>query len=163
MEERTPDNASPQEPTRAIRLIFEYEGDEVRLISQHPVETAFTDPGVSQVEHAAYYVDTRNASGQTLSRVKAHGAFMTSAEVFPEQHGEPITRVDVPNRKGAFTVVAPAHDDTDHVAVLKTPARVVAATGAEGVSPDSAAAEVQEIASFPLSDEIRTKNQGGTP
>lgn len=162
MEERAPDNAAPQEPTHAIRLIFEYEGDEVRLVSQHPVEVAFTDTGVSQVEHSSYYVDTRNASGQTLARIKAHGAFATSAEVFPEQHGEPITRVEVPNLKGAFTVVAPAHDDTDHVAVLKTPARVLPATGAQGISPESAIAEVQEIASFPLSDEIRTKKQGGT-
>ena len=40
-------------------------------------------------------------------RVQARSAFASSAEVFPEQPGEPIARVDVP-RRGAFTVVVPA-------------------------------------------------------
>jgi len=95
----------------AVRLIFEYEGDTVRLISQQPVQMAVTTPDTTGIDHPGYYVDVRNSAGRALARVPAHAAFAASAEVFPERPGEPITRVDVPNPKGAFTVVVPVTDE----------------------------------------------------
>lgn len=35
-------DTSQPKPTRAMRLIFEYEGDQVRLINQQPVEMGIT-------------------------------------------------------------------------------------------------------------------------
>ena len=102
-----PDTVQPT-PTLAMRLIFEYEGDEVRLVSQMPVDLLITGFDISRTQRAGYYVDTRDASGQTLARVPARNVFSTSAEVFPEQPGESITRVEVPTPRGAFTVVVPA-------------------------------------------------------
>jgi hypothetical protein len=162
MEERFPDNVAQQGPTRAVRLIFEYEGDEVRLIIQTPVDMAPAVTDLAHPEHAAYYVDTRDAADRTLARVSAHGAFASSTEVFPEQPGDPITRVDMDRPKGAFTVIAPAPDDTDHVTVLKIAKRAAPKTGAaEGISPELAAPEIKDLASFPISIESSPKQEGG--
>jgi hypothetical protein len=135
-----------------MRLIFEYEGDEVRLVTQQPVEAAVTGFDIAQVERPGYYVDARDADGQTLARVPARNAFSTSTEVFPEQPGEPITRVDVPEPRGAFTVVVPVPETTEHVAVTRvTPGRPEAARpGTLATSPVPGNPEITDVATFPL-------------
>jgi hypothetical protein len=144
--------ASQPMPTLAMRLIFEYEGQQVRLVSQQPVDIAITGFDIARAQRPGYYIDTRDATGRTLSRVPARDAFSGSTEVFPEQPGEPITRVDVATPRGAFTVVVPVAEGADHVTVVHvTPAAPEAplpsspATSAMPGSP-----EVTELASFPL-------------
>lgn len=139
-------------PTLAMRLIFEYEGEQVRLISQQPVDVAITGFDVSRTERPGYYVDTRDSNGRTLARVPAREAFSRSTEVFPEQPGQPITRVDVEGARGAFSVVVPVAAGADRVAVVHVaPARPDAPhIGARGTSPSPGAAEVKELANFPL-------------
>ena len=139
-------------PRRAMRLIFEYEGDEVRLVTQQPVEIVVTGFDITQVQRPGYYVDARDADGQTLARVPARSAFATSAEVFPEQPGEPITRVDVPEPRGAFTVVVPVPERADHVAVARvSPGRPEATRlGTLATSPVPGDPEVTDVATFPL-------------
>lgn len=139
-------------PTKAVRLIFEYDGDQVRLVSQQPVDVAITNADLVQAAHPGYYVESRDGAGATLARVAARSAFAGSAEVFPEQAGEPIVRVDVARPKGAFSVVVPAAAGATSVAVVR-----VTPTGAVGPPPGGAtsplaagAVAVTEIASFPL-------------
>lgn len=161
MEERFPDNAAQQGPSKAMRLIFEYEGDQVRLLSQTPVDIALTGTDIAHSDLASYYVDTRDAADRTLARVSAHGAFASSTEVFPEQHGDPITRVEVAHPKGAFTVIAPAPDETDHVTVLRISKRPLHEGAAAGVEPEESAPLIKDLASFPISMEKGTKTEGG--
>src|SRR4051812_48885403 len=59
----TPSTAETPTPG-AVRLIFEYEGDTVRLISQQPVQMAITAPDTAGVDHPGYYVDVRNSAGR---------------------------------------------------------------------------------------------------
>ena len=154
-----PDNNDGQlQPAKAIRLIFEYEGEVVRLISQQPVEMAVAGSDISELDPAVHYIDTRDAAGKTLARVKARGAFSTSAEVFPEQAGEPITRVDIPTPKGAFTVVLPITDNADHFTLVKI-APGVQAPGARDLRVPQPVAT--DMASFPLAARIQPRNDGG--
>ena len=88
---------SQSQPAKTVRLIFEYEGDQVRLVSQQPVDMAITGFDIAQTEHPGFYVDSRDAGGATLARVAAHAAFAGSAEVFP---GE-ARRADRPGRRRA--------------------------------------------------------------
>jgi len=143
----------------AVRLIFEYEGDTVRLISQQPVQMAITTPDATGVDHPGYYVDVRNSAGRALARVPAHAAFAATAEVFPERPGEPITRVDVPNPKGAFTVVVPVADEASHVTVMRIAPGTAAQPGTTGVR--SSAPVASDIATFPLAPRNQPNTTGG--
>lgn len=147
----TDDDSQPA-PTLAMRLIFEYEGDQVRLVSQQPVDVAITGFDLARAQHPGYYVDTRDANGRTLARVPVRGAFSGSVEVFPEQPGEPISRIDVGTPRGAFTVVVPVPAGADHVSVLHlAPARPEAPQPAgPATSALPGGPEVTEIAKFPL-------------
>jgi hypothetical protein len=130
--------------TKATRFIFEYDGDQIRLVAQKDVDIEIPAPPAPAAAAPGHYVDARDAGEQTLARVAAPGAFADSAEVFPEQHAEPITRIDVP-RRGAFTVTLPALDDADHLTVVRIGGRV--ARGAEAAPQ---AARATDLASFPL-------------
>jgi hypothetical protein len=145
-------DASQPVPTLAMRLIFEYEGQQVRLVSQQPVDVAITGFDIARAQHPGYYIDTRDADGRTLSRVPARDAFSGSTEVFPEQPGEPITRVDVAIPRGAFTVVVPVPEGADHVTVVHlapaTPEAPLPSSRATSAVPGSP--EVIELGSFPL-------------
>ena len=151
MEQDMPVNNGPQ-PTKAMRLIFEYEGDEVRLVSQQPVEMVIPGADLSELSHSGYYVETKDSGGKALFRTKAHNAFSTSTEVFPEEKGKPITRVDLPKAKGAFTVITPLTTNTDHVSVMQIkpgrPGEEV--TISNTTSPVEDAEEIKEIASFKI-------------
>jgi hypothetical protein len=141
------DEAQP-EGSPAIRLIFEYEGDEVRLISQQPVDVAVTGFDLARVDLPGHYVEARSATDEPLSRVRVREAFGRSAEVFPEAPGGAITRIDVAEPRGAFTVVVPAPADADHVTVLEVlpPARDAPVGRREAPAPP----QVVEMASFPV-------------
>ncbi|WP_426364380.1 hypothetical protein [Streptomyces sp. E-08] len=111
-------NPQPSPPPPALRLIFEYEGDEVSLVLQQPVDTDLSGFDTGTPTGSGEFVETRDDDGQRLDRVPARGAFLESAEVFPEDHAEPITRVDVEAR-GAFTVIVPAPAEATQVAVVR--------------------------------------------
>jgi hypothetical protein len=81
-------SANQPATTRAVRLIFEYDGDQVRLISQQPVDVAMSGADLAQIAHPGFYVDTCDNHDQTIARVAAWNAFAGSAEVFPEKPGD---------------------------------------------------------------------------
>jgi hypothetical protein len=142
----------PQNPQPAIRLIFEYDGDDVRLVSEQPVRMIVPDqePRLEAAARAAgVYVDARDAANATIASVRAPDAFAASVEVFPEKPGEPFTRLPVERPKGAFTVVVPAPDAVKQVTVLRV--------AGPGAAPDVAVAptgpgapRVVDLATFPL-------------
>ena len=138
--------AGPSTPVRAARLIFEYDGDRVRLVQQMPVEIAAANLQTAGGEELGVFVDVRDATNRTLARVPAPHAFSTSLEVFPERHDEPITRTDVARAKGAFTVIVPTPDQTDHATIVNVAMPgTVADAGARPAAP-----EVVDLVSFPL-------------
>jgi len=151
-------------PTPAVRLIFEYEGDEVRLVSQQPVDVAVPGFDLAQPPHPGYYVEARSADDQPLSRVSVREAFSTSMEVFPEQPGEAITRTDVDQVRGAFTVIVPAGAEATHVALLEVrpPTDLEAPRPtARATTPTPSEPEVVEMASFPLRRECEQGESDG--
>lgn len=134
-------------PVHATRLIFEYDGDRVRLLEQMPVEVAGANLPMASEGELGTFVDVRDATNRTLARVPAGNALSTSLEVFPERHGQPITRTEVPRSKGAFTVVVPTPKETTHATLVN----VAASNALAGVAGAPAAApEVVDLVSFPL-------------
>lgn len=113
-----PMSSGAASPARASRLIFEYDGDRVRLIQQTPVELTAAAIPKSGGNETGVFVDVRDAADRTLARVPAPGAFASSMEVFSERRDSSIVRSDVPRPKGAFSVAVPTPDDTDHVTIV---------------------------------------------
>ncbi|MBD0712341.1 MULTISPECIES: hypothetical protein [unclassified Streptomyces] len=150
-------NPQQTEPSPAVRLIFEYEGDTVRLVSQQSVDTVVSDvdTGESGIETdlrarpGDYVVETRDGHGNRLARVPARGAFQESAEVFPEDHTEPIVRMNVPMR-GAFTVLVPAPLDAAEVAVVRVEPPEFEALPEETAGPPAGARRDLDLATFRL-------------
>lgn len=145
-------NEQARVPIKATRLIFEYDGDDVRLVAQQNVEMVVPAASASAqavaTDTPGFFLDARDAGGRTLARVAAQGAFARSAEVFPENHNEPITRVDVPQLRGAFTVTVPAADEADHVTLVRIAAPE--AGPESGASASLRQARVVDVATFPL-------------
>jgi hypothetical protein len=142
--------STPRSP--AVRLIFEYDGDDVQLVAQQEVDVAVTGFDLSAAPAPGRYVEARGATDELLSRVPVREAFSTSAEVFPEEPGEPITRVDVDRPRGAFTVVVPAPQGADHVALveLRPPRREEAPLAAGATDEAPGEPEVVELGRFQL-------------
>ena len=136
-------------PAPAMRLIFEYDGDQVRLVSQQPVDMVVTGADLAQVQAPGTFVDARDAANRTLARVYARGMSDGSAEVFPEQPGGAIVRVAVERPRGAFTVVVPSPRAAARVAVVRVEPEAAAPAGARaaGAAP---ALQSTELGSFPL-------------
>ena len=132
---RTAPSAPQQPPAPAVRLIFEYDGDDVRLVSQQPVDMAIPGADLAQVQAAGTFVDARDANDRTLVRVYARGMSEGAAEVFPEKPGDPIVHVKVERPKGAFTVVLPAPQAAAKVAVVRVAPATVALARAAGAPP----------------------------
>ena len=157
------DEAHEPRPMPAVRLIFEYEGDDVRLVAQQPVDVAVSGFDLAEVPHPGHYVETRSAANEPLSRVPIREAFATSAEVFPEEPGGAITRVDV-EPKGAFTVVVPAGAAAAEIALLhvRPPSGPVErGPAARATTPSATEPEIVEVARFPL--ERAPRQEGGNP
>jgi len=133
---------------RAVRLIFEYEGDEVRLIAQQPVDVVVTGYDLNREQIPGNYVEVRGGDDATLSRLRVPTAMSASAEVFPEEPGQPIVRTDLPQARGAFTVVVPAPAEADHVSVVRVAPGAAPAPGTSSLAARRAG--VVELASFPL-------------
>lgn len=138
----------PSSSAAAVRLIFEYEGDTVRLVSQQPVDVDISR--IAPLEQPAdHFVETQDDQGAMLARVPVRGAFLQSTEVFPEDHNEEITRVDTEAR-GAFTVVVPAQDEAVRVAVMRAGRPRIEVSADREVSPAPGESEDVELGGFPL-------------
>jgi hypothetical protein len=112
-----------------VRLVFEYEDDNVQLVSQVPVDVPPTVPLNPNESLPGEYVEVRSQSGETIGRVRVHPPITTSVEIFPEDHGEPIVRTDLPQAQGAFTVVVAAPPRADHVIVFRLQSSAPSAPG----------------------------------
>lgn len=145
-------NASEETAQGSVRLIFESDSNGVRLVMQQPVDVAVTGFDVHPDVRPGHYVEMRDAAGTPLSRVPVHAAFTGSTEVFPEDHTQPITRLDTAGQPETFSVVLPAPATSVQIAVVR-----IAATdpstripGAGVTSPVPAEAAVTDLATFPI-------------
>lgn len=140
--------AAPGRPG-AVRMIFEYEGDTIRLVSTQRVDVAVTgfDLPAETATPPGHYVQLRSADGVSLAQVAVRNGPTASAEVFPETAGEPIVRTDLERPRGAFTVVVPAAAGARQIAVVE----VAHPPSTEGLAPQAGVATTStDLATFDL-------------
>lgn len=100
---------APSRTTKALRLIFSYEGDKVKLVSKKPVRMTIppSDSLEGYEEHKGFWAELKGAKKKTLYRHVLHNPTKNDAEIFPDDPEQGITRVPAPNRTGTFVVLVP--------------------------------------------------------
>jgi hypothetical protein len=107
---------------RTLRLTFEYDGDQLRIVNELRVEkvtppslTPRPDPATS----AGYWVELRDKGGKCLFHRLLPDAIRDSAEIYPEN--KPLERVPLREVKGRFEVLLPDVPEADMVVVMGHP------------------------------------------
>ena len=105
----------------AVRLIFEYEGDKIHLVSQQDVDVIPPSghPTTPTEGQTGFWMEVRDPQLQVLHRQIMSDPVMTNPEVFSNEPGKTIARSETPIRKGAFTVLVPRMPDSDHLAFVR--------------------------------------------
>jgi hypothetical protein len=107
------------ESPKAMRLTFSYQGDQVKLVSQQPVEMTVppSDPLKGYEEHKGFWAELKSDRDKTLYRRVLHNPTRNDAEVFSDDPEQSISREPAPKRKGVFVVVVP-HTEKGHEVTL---------------------------------------------
>jgi hypothetical protein len=130
-------------PQQALRLVFEYEGDEVKLVSQQRV-AMLVPPGDTrggEEERAGFRYEVQDREGRALYRRAARNPIRTDMEVFGPEPGS-FTHVETAEPRGVFTLLIPDLEEAHTLALV-----------AGSAEPEQAARGPREIARFNLSAE----------
>ncbi len=105
-----------------MRLTFAYQGDQVKLVSQEPVEMTVppSDPLQGYEEQKGFWAEVKSDQDKTVFRRVLHNPTRNDVEVFPEDPDEGISRMPAPKRKGKFVVVVPATGKSHEVTLSRS-------------------------------------------
>ncbi len=129
----------------AVRLIFSYEGDDIRLISRQRVNVVApaSEPPEGDLERrAGFWLEVRDEAGQALRRQLMQDPIRHDVEVFADDPDRSVARIPLERPSGVFAVLIPEIEEADHVALIGTP-----------LEERPALARAREIARFSLADE----------
>jgi hypothetical protein len=143
------------ESPKAVRLTFSYQGDQVKLVSQQPVEMTVppSDPLKGYEEHKGFWAEVKNAQDKTLFRRVLHNPTRNDAEVFSDDPEQSISREPAPKRKGVFVVVVPDTNKGHEVTLSRS-------TGQPDIEAEGAPrgmAAVRSLATGPATEIARFK------
>ncbi|MGH3901173.1 MAG: hypothetical protein ACRDTA_23570 [Pseudonocardiaceae bacterium] len=109
-----------QQPRGAVRMIFEYVGDDVRLVSARRVNMHAppTDRLEGAEEHQGLWAEVRDTGGATLHRQVLADPVRRGVEVFSDDPAQGIVRAPVERPSGLFVVLVPDLGEADHLALF---------------------------------------------
>lgn len=104
-DERTPPE---KQPRRSVRLVFEYRGDQIELLSRQRVAMVAPAPQrlTPRPNQRGLWVELRGRDDQPLYRRNVGDPIQHDIEA-PADDGEQLTRVRVAESQGRFTIVVP--------------------------------------------------------
>lgn len=143
------------ESPKAMRLTFSYQGDQVKLVSQQPVDMTVppSDPVKGYEEQKGFWAEVKSDQDKTLFRRVLHNPTRNDAEVFSDDPEQSISRQPAPKRKGVFVVVVPASDKGHEVTLSRS-------TGQPDVETEGAPkgmAAMRSLATGPATEIARFK------
>ncbi|MEO7971324.1 MAG: hypothetical protein ABI698_08495 [bacterium] len=139
-----------------MRLTFSYQGDQVKLVSQEPVEMTVppSDSLSGYAQHKGFWAELKSDQDKTLFRRVLHNPTRNDAEVFSDDPDQSISRAPAPNRKGVFTVVVPHTEKGREVTLSRSSGNpdIEAAGAPRGMAAmrSLASGPAREIARFKL-------------
>ena len=146
--------AAPKSP-KAVRLTFSYKGDDVKLISQQPVDMTVppSDPLKGYAKHKGFWAELKSDQNKTLYRRVMHNPTRNDAEVFSDYPEQSISREPAPDRTGVFVVVVPNTEKGQEVTLSRS---YGPPTAESGVSPQGMTA-MRSLATGPATEIARFK------
>jgi hypothetical protein len=116
------EQSAPAPSERAVRLIFEYEDDNVRLVSAQHVEMIVpsSDP-VEDYARQGCWVGLHDAQNRTLFRRVVPEALRNDVEGPSDAPGHPMVRRPLDRPAGTFVVVVPELAEAEAVTVWNNP------------------------------------------
>ena len=151
---RSPESSAGS-PT-AMRLTFSYQGDQVKLVSQQPVEMTVppSDPVKGYEEQKGFWAEVKGDQDKTLFRRVLHNPTRNDAEVFSDDPEQSISRAPAPKRKGVFVVLVPHTEKSREVTLSRSSGNpnIEAAGAPRGMAAmrSLATGPAREIARFKL-------------
>ena len=117
----------PGEPARerrpgVVRLVFEYEGDDVRLLSRRRVDMLAppSDTLKGHERQQGFWAEVRSADGSTLYRHVMPDPVRRDVEVFSNDPEQSISRVPVDRPVGVFTLLVPETKGAEYLALVRS-------------------------------------------
>ena len=106
---KSSDLPTAAKPRKAVRLIFSYDGNDVQLVSQQPVEMVLpaSDPVSGHEGQKGFWAELKDQKNQTLFRRVMHNPMSGDVESFSNDPTQTVTRHPVPSSKGVFVVLVP--------------------------------------------------------
>lgn len=136
------DKAQPsKKKDLALRLMFSYEGRDVRLVSRQSVEmvTPPSDPIRVQEGQAGFWYELRDAEGRTLYRRVIQNPIKFAVEVRSDDPKRPLMWQKVSEPRGSFVLLMPDLKQAYTLVLFGSPPE-----------PEAAAEPAKEIARFNL-------------
>ena len=126
---------------RALRLVFEYDGTDIKLISQQRLAMLAPPPHplVSRENERGFWVLLSDAEGRPLYRRVMDNPIRQDIEVVADDPDRPLARVRVAEPRGQFFVVVPDIPASRSIALF-----------GEAVSVDVKPAPSRELCRFKL-------------
>ncbi len=134
---------------RTVRLRFEYESTNVRLVFARKVEMITPPPAETAIgdSHSGSWFELRDGNGKVLYQRAMHNPIRVEHEIFSEDSKPAIQRVPAEKTKGVFEVLVPDLPEGATVRVMSS------ATGAH--EQLRAATEIANVDLRKLSKEVQ--------
>ncbi len=125
---------------RTLRLIFEYEGDKISLISRQSVGMIPPPTTARAVEgQTGFWYELRDGQDRPLYQRVTQNPIHYDSEVFTGEPKESIRRQVVPSPKGTFVLLVPEIPEAESIVLLGAP-----------LSPTAHSRSARELIRFPL-------------
>jgi hypothetical protein len=146
-----PEQSGSSRSRHALRLTFEFEGEEIRLVNRQELQkrTAPSDPVEARANRnrSGFWIELQGARNRTLYRLVMDSPIERSVEVPTGNREQPYRRHTVAHREGMFFAIVPDLPEAETVAIYSSP-----------TDPAAAAERAREIARFDLRE--RPKGAG---
>jgi len=143
---------------RALRLIFSYSGQEVRLVGRQSVEMTVppSDPLPAQERgRSGFWYELRDADRRTLYSRVVSNPIPTSTEVLTDDPKRPVAREELGGDvQGVFVLLCPEIEAARTVALFSSPPE------APGLRRAAGEMGARQIAEFDLAADLGGKEAG---
>jgi hypothetical protein len=120
----SPSNVRLAKPDSAVRLTFSYEGNKIDLISKQKIKKRLPVPprlGIQKEQTPGFWLELSNDNKRLLYRQIMDNPIRIDTEVFSENPNESITRHELADPKGTFSMVIPDIPDARNLDLFGSP------------------------------------------